>query len=63
MDLEGIMKSEISQTKKDKYSYVEPKNDKKIKIHKINEQTKHKQIHRYREQISRHQRGRGLGSE
>ena len=58
MDLESIILSEIVRQRKTNtvqfHSYVKSK--------KINEQTKaNKTKHRYREQITGYQRGRGLG--
>ena len=56
MELAGIMPSEINQTKKNAvwfHLHVESKE-------KINKETKHKQIHRYREYFDGCQMGGGL---
>ena len=54
-DLDGIMLSEISQTKKDKQcNFIHVLNLKNKLINKI----KQKPTHRYRDQISSYQRGR-----
>ena len=72
MHFEGMMLSEIRQREKDKYHMIllthvsEPPGKshtwikKKIQNTLVN-RIKLKQIHRYRDQISRYQRERGLG--
>ena len=57
IDLEGIMLSEISQTEKDKYHMISLICA--IYKNKTKEQTKQKQIHRYRDEISGY-RGEGV---
>ena len=57
IDLEGIMLSEISQTEKDKYHMISLICA--IYKNKTKEQTKQKQIHRYRDEISGY-RGDGV---
>ena len=58
VDLEGIILSEISQTKINTIYFTYLWNLK----NKINEQTKQKQTHRYREQTDGCQMGGGLGA-
>ena len=59
INLEGIMLSEISQTERDKYSMLLLIcGSQKIKQMHI---TKQKQMHRYREQTSGYQWGKGKG--
>ena len=47
MDLESIMRTQISQSEKDKYHMIHLD----VEPNEQNKQTKEKQIHRYREQI------------
>ena len=60
MDFEGIMLSEIRQTEKDKYCMISLICGIK-QYNKLVNITKKKQTHRYREQASGYQWGKGKG--